>query len=269
MSIRAVLFDLGDTLVFTAQPPDPAHLAEMMARRIAPLLDGWTIEHDLDLPSFLRELQDVVDTAQPARRAQGFEVDAPFIARGAFEAHDIKITPAQAQAVWDATLLGFAARGAQAYPDTTDTLRRLRALGLPIAIVSNGKYRSDVWRPHAPEVGIPEGAVDVFVGSADLMRVKPNSAIFQRALTALDIDPRDALFVGDNLEADIKGAKALGMTTVWKLNGRHDAPDAPEANYRIHDLWELFTLGALPETTPAAAAQESLTPHEDANAGRY
>ena len=63
-------------------------------------------------------------------------------------------------------------------------------------------------------------------------------------------------------------AKALGMATVWKLNGRHEVPPAPEADFMIHNLLELFTLGLLPEAS-AAALSESPMPHEDDNAGRY
>ena len=42
------------------------------------------------------------------------------------------------------------------------------------------------------------------------------------------------------------GAKALGMATVWKLNGRQKVAPAPAADFMIHDLWELLTLGLLP-----------------------
>ncbi len=59
------------------------------------------------------------------------------------------------------------------------------------------------------------------------------------------------------------------MTTVWKLNGRHQVLPAPEADFAIHDLWELFTLGLLPAELSTAPQQQSLTPHEDDNAGRY
>jgi hypothetical protein len=56
---------------------------------------------------------------------------------------------------------------------------------------------------------------------------------------------------------------------VWKLNGRREVSPAPEADYMIHDLWELFTLGLLPAEASPALPQQSLTPHEDGNAGRY
>ena len=109
---------------------------------------------------------------------------------------------------------------------------------------------------------------DAFVFSADVMRPKPKPEPFQRALELLDVTAADCVFVGDVLDVDIAGAKALGMTTVWKLNGRQEVPPADEADYMIHDLWELFTLGLLP-TGDLAKAAPSPTPHEDGNAERY
>ena len=75
---------------------------------------------------------------------------------------------------------------------------------------------------------------------------------------------------GEAMDADVRGAKALGMTTVWKLNGRHEVSPAAEADYTVHDLWEIFDLDILPGAAAAAAAdRESLMPHEDCNADRY
>ena len=101
------------------------------------------------------------------------------------------------------------------------------------------------------------------------MRPKPRPEPFLRALDALSVAPADALFIGDELEEDIRGAKALGMTTVWKLNGRHELPPAEEADFIVHDLWEIFDLGVLTDTAGARVPEESLTPHDDGNAGRY
>ena len=38
---------------------------------------------------------------------------------------------------------------------------------------------------------------------------------FYRALRKLGVTPRNAVFVGDNPEADIHGAKAVGMKAIW------------------------------------------------------
>ena len=269
MPARAVLFDLGDTLIFEARAPDDATLYDMMTQRVRPLLRQWNVQQIFDLPALLRELYRAVDTAEPARRERGYEVDAPFIARGALAAYGIDASPDQAHQFWAATNVGLDLWGAQAYPDAIDTLQRLRSANMPVALVSNTWFHSPVVRDQLAGIRITPHLLPVIVTSADLMRPKPRPEPFLRALDALAVAAADAVFVGDSLEADVRGAKALGMTTVWKLNGRHEVPPEPEADYTVHDLWELFTLDLLPEAPDAALSQQSLTPHEDGNAGRY
>ena len=50
--------------------------------------------------------------------------------------------------------------------------------------------------------------------------------------------------VGDMVEMDVAGAKALGITAVWKRNGQPLPPSA-DADYTIDHLGELLALPAL------------------------
>jgi HAD superfamily hydrolase (TIGR01458 family) len=56
---------------------------------------------------------------------------------------------------------------------------------------------------------------------------KPSSAYFESALEALDSDPSTAWMVGDDLEADIKGAQQHGMRAVLVRTGKF-RPDTVE-----------------------------------------
>ena len=49
---------------------------------------------------------------------------------------------------------------------------------------------------------------------------KPSSAYFEAALEALDADPERAWMVGDDVDADIGGASALGMHTILVRTGK-------------------------------------------------
>ncbi len=264
MPVRAVLFDLGNTLIFQAHEPDEKKLYDAMAEHVRPVLGAWGVQQPRDLPVLLRELYDAVRAAQPSRRAQGLEVDGAFIARGALAAYGVEVSTEESEAFWRASATSFTKWGLQPYPDTLDTLRHLRSLGLSSALVCNGWYASDLLVPLLEELGITKELLDAIVSSADTMCPKPDLAPFLRALEALRVQPADAVFVGDDFEADVRGAKTLGMTTVWKLNGRHEVDRAPQADYMIHDLWELFTLDLLP-SAPSAMA----TPHGDDNPQRY
>lgn len=61
---------------------------------------------------------------------------------------------------------------------------------------------------------------DAIVFSSELGVCKPDKRMFSAALEALSVQPERAVFVGDNLEADIGGAQNAGMKTVWINRGR-------------------------------------------------
>jgi putative hydrolase of the HAD superfamily len=111
--------------------------------------------------------------------------------------------------------------------------------------------------------------VDAVVCSGDTGYCKPHRSTFELMLAKLNVAPGDAVMVGDTAEGDMAGAKAVGMRTVWKLNGRYDLPACAEADFAIHDLAELLVLPLFGRHPRAAVSTESLTPHEDGNAGRY
>jgi HAD superfamily hydrolase (TIGR01458 family) len=64
---------------------------------------------------------------------------------------------------------------------------------------------------------------------------KPTPAYFQAALAELDTSPGDAIMVGDDVEADVGGAKQLGMRGVLVRTGKfrpaslRDADPQPDA----------------------------------------
>jgi HAD superfamily hydrolase (TIGR01509 family) len=86
---------------------------------------------------------------------------------------------------------------------------------------------------------------EAVVVSEDLGLRKPRREVFAAALRALGVEPEETLHVGDNLTADVAGAAALGMRTVWitrrirdpeELLARHRGP-APD--FQVEDLNEL------------------------------
>ncbi|MFZ4398160.1 MAG: HAD family hydrolase, partial [Kiritimatiellia bacterium] len=64
--------------------------------------------------------------------------------------------------------------------------------------------------------------------------------IFHRALRTLNVRAQDAVFVGDNPEADIHAAKAVGLKAVWMEDPYWPAPSDADAT--------ISELCALPET---------------------
>lgn len=56
---------------------------------------------------------------------------------------------------------------------------------------------------------------DVIVLSSEVKLKKPNPAIFRTALEKMAVTPQEAVFVGNDLAADIMGASNLGMRTIF------------------------------------------------------
>lgn len=60
-----------------------------------------------------------------------------------------------------------------------------------------------------------DGFFDVVVVSGAVNKRKPAAEIFNSALKMIGVSAREAIFVGDTFDADIEGAKAVGMYAVY------------------------------------------------------
>ena len=57
--------------------------------------------------------------------------------------------------------------------------------------------------------------LDLIVVSGAVNKRKPSPEVFKSALKFLGVSASETVFVGDTLDADIEGAKAVGMKTVY------------------------------------------------------
>jgi putative hydrolase of the HAD superfamily len=77
--------------------------------------------------------------------------------------------------------------------------------------------------------------VDAIVDSRTHGYVKPHPTIFQAALDRLGVGAGEAAMIGDSLEEDVEGARALGMHAI--LVDRDDRH--PDVADRLRDLYGL------------------------------
>lgn len=56
---------------------------------------------------------------------------------------------------------------------------------------------------------------DVIVVSGAVNRRKPHEEIFKRTLKLMNLKADETVFVGDTIDADIEGAKAIGMSAIY------------------------------------------------------
>ncbi len=94
------------------------------------------------------------------------------------------------------------------YDDALPTLEAVREHGLKIGLLSNSARDLDEFVAHHGLV------VDAVLTSGAHGKTKPHETIFRRMLELLDVAPDEAVMVGDTVEDDIDGARAVGMQAV-------------------------------------------------------
>jgi putative hydrolase of the HAD superfamily len=223
--LKAVLFDWGGTLMQDEWSDEIAlegHTAGIAAlsRDGLPTAEEFTLhltEHDAVLfPSGEDEI-DIAAVMHGSFADQGVELTDDDVRLFLQSAHD----------VW-ASYYSLAA-------STHALLEALRNRGLRLALVSNTASPEWLLRPVLERQGLVE-RVDAIVLSSEVGKRKPHPAIFERALSELDVRSDEALFVGDRLEADVLGASRVGMRTVQALWFRAD-----EAQLQTEPDYQAFT----------------------------
>ncbi|MBN2230256.1 MAG: HAD family hydrolase [Candidatus Thorarchaeota archaeon] len=74
---------------------------------------------------------------------------------------------------------------------------------------------------------------------------KPMREPFERVLSDLEVEPSDALYIGDEYYADIVGASAIGMSTLW-INSR---------NYSLEDQITKYGARTSPDYVTTSIAE--------------
>jgi HAD superfamily hydrolase (TIGR01509 family) len=116
---------------------------------------------------------------------------------------------------------------------TRDALLRLRA-AWRLGVVTNGL--ADVQARKVAALGLASLVETVVYATADGQPGKPAAAPFLEACARLAVPPSRAVFVGDDLAADIEGAAAVGMKTIWLAPRRQRGGGGPHADITVHTI---------------------------------
>ena len=124
--------------------------------------------------------------------------------------------------------------GAQALLDT------LRRHGIKTGIITNGLTHIQARR--VKRAGF-DSYIDALIVSEAVGKAKPHPDIFRHALTELRIEnSRRVLMVGDSLETDIAGGKAVNMDTCWLASSDAEQEIDIKPTFQIATLQELLGL---------------------------
>ena len=239
--LKAVLFDLDQTLLDWSQVQP---WEDLQRRRILALFDY--ARRELGAPAGL--------TPEALVAALGQAISAAWQhARLTLQAPDIRLVLEEALAMVGvpicradpAALLsafnGHPPAGERAYDDVLAVLPQIEAQGVALGLITNSANPMTM-RDHELRA---TGMLHLFpvcrLSAVDVGVIKPHPAIFKRGLALLNVEPGEAVFVGDSLEADVAGAQGAGLFSVWLAR----AGEAPESDDTIVPDATITTLHAL------------------------
>ena len=208
MNSRAIFFDLWNTLLYC---PTRGKVKEMLKR--------VSMESKMDYRSFMDRMESTlfIDAGYDMERflrelCGGGEVSEGMISQAAME--------------WNSRL-----EDAHLFKETETVLQDLK-LDFKLGLISNTDRGG---AEYARKTGIRR-LFDTLVFSCEVGAAKPDPRIYEIAMEELCVRPRDCWMVGDNLEADVKGALNAGMKAMLiDRAGRYDGGEC----VIIQDLAEI------------------------------
>ncbi len=214
MGLRAILFDLGGTLLHYHDrlSDDPARpfrrvtvvgieaVLERLAASGAPLPPGEELVAVLD-----RRIAQSYQADWQAQR--GGSIEPPL--RAGLAETGIALSDEQWASLRPAL---YGPMDAAVFPreGLHETLTALREAGYLLGVISNTHWAADVHDRHLAEQGLLDH-LPLRIYSCDTPYMKPHSGIFHMALEALGVAPEEAAYVGDRPDVDVEGAQQAGL----------------------------------------------------------
>jgi len=192
-SIRGVVFDLWNTLVYNDHLPNP----------IIALAEAFGVSG----PGWVK----AIERGMMLRPLSGIEEGIASLSR------DLGVALPAGEKTELARLWREACRRTRLFEDVPESLKRLSER-YRLGLLSN----TQSFDLEFLDDGIPGSLFHARLLSCHAGILKPDPAIFHRMAGMLHLEPSEILMVGDNLRDDILGSEAVGMQAI--LIRRHEAP---------------------------------------------
>ncbi len=115
----------------------------------------------------------------------------------------------------------FMTANTRLFPETVPVLQALKEEGAKVGIIST-KYRYRIME--LAKDHIPEGTIDLIVGGEDVKTAKPSPEGVCMALSKLETEKEDTLYIGDST-VDAETAQAAGVDFAGVLHGTTTAEE--------------------------------------------
>lgn len=208
MPIKAVLFDMFDTLMLIEK--DHEFYAPSLRR-----MYNYLCSMGVDMPferfeeTYIRERDKLFSQADLKFEEPHFNVRVVATLKVLGYNYDSK-SPIVTAAT-DEFCMEFM-KYVKIDPETEATLKALKKT-YRLGMISNFAIPECVIK--LLKAGGIEENFDIIVISGAVNRRKPHEEIFKSTLKLMNLKPSEAVFVGDTIDADIEGAKAVGLKAVY------------------------------------------------------
>ena len=231
--IEGVTFDWWNTLAVTS-PDQDRRLRDLRLERFAPALARLPRPPDRDALLAAYDRQTEILTEMWAR---GVDLHpsaqiATFLRLAGLDGHAAALTDPATEAFGGALL----EIPPILFPHIPETLEWLEGEGYAVGLISN---TGRTWGRYLRQVQDRLGVGDFFdarLFSDEVGVRKPEAGIFDAALSKLRLPPERVVHIGDDVTADIAGAKAHGMRAIWFNTGfwRDASTDKADAEMADH-----------------------------------
>lgn len=229
MTLRAVLFDLDDTL-YGYEPCNQAGLQaawQLMAQTVS----GFTYEQFTNIHDRVREqlAADLAGSAACHNRALFFKHIADQVAPKTGLAGDL----------YDRYWERFLEQAQPGPKESREVVAELARRGYLLGLVSN-----HVALPQLRKVRVLglESYFDAIVTSEEVGVEKPAPAAFLMALERLGVSANEAVFVGDNPDGDIGGAIGAGISMTILTVEYAPSAVCDEADHTVSKIGEVLQI---------------------------
>tara|TARA_B100000029_G_scaffold487739_1_gene543563 strand:- start:737 stop:1420 length:684 start_codon:yes stop_codon:yes gene_type:complete len=125
------------------------------------------------------------------------------------------------------------------YTNVNKTLNSLASFGLKLGVVSDAPSREAWLRLCYLNL---HNIFDAVVTFDDTGVYKPSPIPFRLISKLLDIDPKNAIMIGDWPDRDVIGAREVGMKTAFAKYGDTFNTEISGADYDLDDIYELVDI---------------------------
>lgn len=239
MTIKAVLFDLGETLLHYGKVNASALIQQsaQLTYRFLQECNSFEVKTQ-NFRRYHRLTAFHVKWRYVCSHLSHREFNGLTLLKQILRKMKIDLSPDQLQ---ELAWLWYkpAADLATMEPNLHRHLRKLRDMSLDLAIISNTFSPAAVIDRHLQQLDLLRFFPLRQYSSVTIFR-KPDRRIFQDALKKLNITPDQAVMVGDRIREDIRGAQKLGIKAVLKRGINNQ-------NKNVNDIPVIHSIAELPD----------------------